>query len=116
MRMTEERIPEDVADVWARWNKEIVADVFALLFGGPAAVESLMDVVGRAPSSTVKFSALGAHPTPFLRVGINLVLLRRLGFSAFADNIERVWKRLYPNITPADIPPAFARPSIARRK
>ena len=68
-----------------------------------------MDVVGRAPASTVKFSALGAHPTPFLRVGINLVLLRRLGFAAFADNIERIWKRLYPNITPADIPPAFAK-------
>ena len=29
VRMTEERIPEDVAEVWARWNKEIVADVFA---------------------------------------------------------------------------------------
>ncbi|HEY2476562.1 MAG TPA: hypothetical protein VGI19_17410 [Candidatus Cybelea sp.] len=109
LRMTEDRIPEDVAEVWARWNKEITADVFALLFGGPAAVESLMDVVGRAPGSTVKFSALSAHPTPFLRVGINLVLLRRLGFSAFADNIERIWKRLYPGITPADIPPAFAQ-------
>jgi hypothetical protein len=107
-RLKSEGIAEDVALVWARWHKEMMADMFAVVFGGPAVVESLMDVVGRAPAPTLKFSASGVHPTPYLRIGINLVLLRRLGFRAFADNIERSWKRLYPRITPVDIPPAFA--------
>jgi hypothetical protein len=107
-RLTGEKMSEEVAGVWARWHKEMMADMFALVLGGPAAVESLMDVVGRAPMATIVFSALGVHPTPYLRVGINLVLLRRLGFAKYAGNIEKMWKRLYPRITPADIPPAIA--------
>lgn len=101
---TEGRIPPRVARVWARWHKEMMADMFALSLGGPAAVESLMDVVGRAPASTMKFNPLGVHPTPYLRVLINLVLLRRMGFEKMADDLRRVWLRLYPRLTPADIP------------
>jgi len=46
---TQGRLEPAVAQVWARWHKEMMADMFALALGGPAAVESLMDVVGRAP-------------------------------------------------------------------
>jgi hypothetical protein len=105
-RLTDEgRISPRVAQVWARWHKEMMADMFALLLGGPAAVESLMDVVGRAPASTVKFNPLGVHPTPYLRVLISLILLRRTGFEKMAADLRRVWLRLYPRLTPADIPP-----------
>jgi hypothetical protein len=104
---TEGRIPPSVAQVWARWHKEMMADMFALLLGGPAAVESLMDVVGRAPSSTVKFNPMGVHPTSYLRVLISLVLLRRMGFEKMATDLRRVWLRLYPRLTPADIPRPF---------
>ena len=105
-RLTEEgRIAPKVARVWARWHKEMMADMFALLLGGPAAVESLMDVVGRAPASTVKFNPMGVHPTPYLRVLISLILMRRMGFEKMAGDLQRVWKRLYPRLTPADIPP-----------
>ncbi len=102
---TEGLFPDAVARVWANWHKEIMADMFALMLGGPAAVESLMDVVGRSPTSTVRFSAVGVHPTPYFRVLINLILLRRLGFTKMAADLARVWKRLYPRITPQDIPP-----------
>jgi hypothetical protein len=112
---TEGRIQPAVAQAWARWHKEMMADMFALLLGGPAAVESLMDVVGRAPASTVKFNPLGVHPTSYLRVLINLVLLRRMGFEKIAGDLRRVWQRLYPSLTPDDIPPpvmeSFARAS-----
>src|SRR2546422_4290625 len=105
-RLTEEgRIAPKVARVWARWHKEMMADMFALLLGGPAAVESLMDVVGRAPASTVKFNPMGVHPTPYLRVLISLILMRRMRFEKMAGDLQRVWKRLYPRLTPADIPP-----------
>ena len=105
-RLTGEgRIAPNVAQVWARWHKEMMADMFALLLGGPAAIESLMDVVGRAPASTVKFNPIGVHPTSYLRVLISLILLRRMGFEKMATDLRSVWLRLYPRLTPADIPP-----------
>lgn len=104
-RLTGEgRLPAEVATVWARWHKEITADLFAVVLGGPAAVESLMDVVARARPSTIRFAAAGVHPTPVLRVPINLVLLRRLGFTRLADDLGVAWKRLYPRVTPRDVP------------
>jgi hypothetical protein len=106
---TEGRIPADVAKVWANWHKETMADMFALVLGGAAAVESLMDVVGRSPASTVKFSPFSVHPTPYLRVLINLILLRRLGCEKMASDLTRVWLRLYPRITARDIPLAFMK-------
>ncbi len=101
------RLPPAVASVWAKWHKEMMADMFALLLGGPAAVESLMDVVGRSPANTVRFSAIGVHPTPYLRVLISLELLRRIGFGTMAADLGRAWKRLYPTVGPGDIPPSF---------
>lgn len=106
---TEGQLPPEVAQVWARWHKEMMADMFALVLGGPAAVESLMDVVGRAPASTVQFSSMSVHPTPYLRTLINLILLKRLGFAQMATDLTRVWQRLYPSITANDIPPAFSK-------
>jgi hypothetical protein len=105
----EGKIPADVARVWAQWHKETMADMFALVLGGPAAVESLMDVVGRSPSSTVQFSGMSVHPTPYLRTLINLILLRRMGFEKMAADLTRVWQRLYPKVTPNDIPAEFMK-------
>jgi hypothetical protein len=98
------RLPPQVATIWARWHKEIAADLFALVLGGPAAVESLMDVVGRSRPATMKFVAAGVHPTPVLRVPINLALLRRLGFKRLAGDLGAAWKLLYPLVTPRDVP------------
>jgi hypothetical protein len=101
---TEGRMTPAVGKVWARWHKEMMADMFALVLGGPAAIESLMDVVARAPDNTVRFSPLGVHPTPVLRVPISLVLLRRMGFERLANDLGRMWRRLYPRVTARDIP------------
>jgi len=98
------RLPPQVATIWARWHKEIAADLFAIVLGGPAAVESLMDVVGQSRPSTVRFMAVGVHPTPVLRVPINLALLRRLGFTRLAGDLGAAWKRLYPQVTARDVP------------
>ncbi|GAB1539796.1 hypothetical protein NUACC21_24630 [Scytonema sp. NUACC21] len=109
-RLTAEgKFSPEIASIWAQWHKETMADMFALVLGGPAAIESLMDVVGRSPASTVRFSPLSVHPTPYLRVFINLILLRRLGFEKMAGDLTRVWQRLYPRLTPKDIPPAFMK-------
>jgi hypothetical protein len=104
-RLTGEgRLPPAVGQVWSVWHKEMMADAFALVLGGPAAVESLMDVVGRAPSFTLRFVPGAVHPTPYLRVLISLVILRRMGFGQMAASLRRVWQRLYPDVTPREIP------------
>jgi hypothetical protein len=107
--ITEGQLPATVAQVWAKWHKETMADMFALILGGPAAIESLMDVVGRAPASTVQFDPDSVHPTPYLRVLINLILLKRLGCAPMANDLHRMWQRLYPRVTAADIPPWFMK-------
>jgi len=101
-------LSEAVASIWARWHKEIMADLLALVFGGPGAVESLMDVVGRSRANTVRFSPLGVHPTPYLRTFINTLLLRRLGLARLADEIDAAWRRLYPQVSGEDIPREIA--------
>lgn len=106
---TQGNIPPEVAQVWSQWHKEMMADMFALLLGGPAAVESLMDVVGRSRASTVQFSAMSAHPTPYLRTLINLILLKRLGLKQMASDLERIWQRLYPRVTAQEIPAIFMK-------
>jgi hypothetical protein len=109
-RLTSEgKLPEPVAAVWARWHKEIMADMLALIFGGPGAIESLMDVVGRSRPNTVTYSPLAVHPTPYLRTFINTLLLRRLGLGKLADEIDAAWKALYPRVSAEEIPPAIGR-------
>lgn len=100
----EGQIAPEIAQIWARWHREMMADMFALALGGPSTVESLMDVVGRSSASTVRFNPLGIHPTPYLRVLINLVMLRRIGFELIAADLKRVWQRLYHRLLPGDIP------------
>jgi hypothetical protein len=102
-------IPDAIARVWARWHKEIWADLCGLLLGGPALVTSLIGVVARSARATLSFNAEGVHPTPYLRVLINLELLRRMGFPKEAESFQRLWQRLYPAPQRSNIP----RPMLA---
>ena len=95
-RLAAHHVPAEVADTFARWHKEIAADLFALVLGGPAAVESLMDVVGRSRRATVVFDPGTVHPTPYLRTFISTALLRRLGLPKLAGGLEAAWGHLYP--------------------
>jgi hypothetical protein len=96
-----------LARIWARWHKEIWADLCGLLLGGPSVVATQMDVVGRSPSSTFQFSPADVHPTPYLRVLISLELLRRMGFAKEAEAFRRGWMRIYPKPTSGTIPRAM---------
>jgi hypothetical protein len=93
-----------VASVWARWNRELFSDLSALLLGGPGVIGSLMDVVGRGPETVLTFNPTGVHPTPYFRTLINLELLRRMGFSAIAEQYRRAWTRIYPNPAAGNMP------------
>ncbi len=93
-----------VAAVWARWNREMFADMSALLLGGPGVVGSLMDVVGRGLETVMTYSPTGPHPTPYLRILIGVELLRRMGFPEDAEKIRRAWLRIYPDTSDSTIP------------
>ncbi|MFQ6546766.1 hypothetical protein AADZ90_002350 [Aestuariibius sp. 2305UL40-4] len=105
-------MPGRVQATWARWHKEIYADLIGILLIGPAYVESLMDVVGKSPSRAVAFRDGAVHPTSYLRPFISTELLRRTGFAAQADALDDGWRRIYgPGIVrrlPADIHRTFA--------
>jgi hypothetical protein len=92
------------AAVWTRWNRETFADLSGLLLGGPAVVASLMDVVGRAPTTTLGYDPRGPHPTPYIRTFLSIELLRRMGFPEEADEYRRAWQRLYPDPRRGTIP------------
>lgn len=105
-RLIAERLPQAVAKVWMRWNREMFADMAALLLGGPEIVGSLMDVVGRAPRAVFAYSPRAPHPTPYLRTLISIELLRRIGFPLHADRYRKVWTRIYPDPHAGNIPRA----------
>src|SRR5215510_14086657 len=93
-----------VAAVWTRWNRELFADLCGLLLGGPATVGSLMDIVGRSPTTTLTFVPGAVHPTPYLRPFLSIELLRRMGFPNEAEQYRRLWTRLYPHPRAGNIP------------
>lgn len=96
-QLIEADVPESVANVWMRWNRETFADMCGVLFGGEGFVGSLLDVLGRDPRLALRYSPHGVHPVPFLRTFLSTHLLRRLGFGERADQFEHLWKRLYPD-------------------
>jgi hypothetical protein len=114
-RLRKADVEPAVARIWMRWHKEIFADLTGVLLIGPAFVGSLMDVVGKGPEAVAAFDPRGVHPTPFLRVLINLELLRRIGFPAEARNYRRAWLGLYPSsraqAIPAELRRSFVRAS-----
>jgi hypothetical protein len=98
-----------VAKVWARWNREIYADLSGLLLGGPAVVGSLFDVIGRSRDSVLAFNPLGVHPTPYLRAYLSVELLNRMGFTAEAAGYRKLWSRMYPDAHGGSIPPRILK-------
>jgi hypothetical protein len=103
-RLRQAGLPPDVVEIWARWHKEIWADLCGLLLGGPANLASLIDVVAMTPRSTLSFNAEGVHPTSYLRVLISVELLQRMGFPEQAAAFGRMWVRMYPSPYRSDIP------------
>jgi hypothetical protein len=107
LRLLQAGLGKFVASVWAGWNREMFADMSALLLGGPGVVGSLMDVVGRGPNAVFSFNPSGPHPTPYLRTLISVELLRRMGFPDEAEQYRRAWTRVYPNPRTGTIPEAI---------
>ena len=84
-----------VTSIYARWHKEIFADMASVLLGGPASVWGAMDFLAHPAPKTLTYRPGGAHPTGYLRVLILAEVLRRMGFRTEANRVRRTWKGLY---------------------
>ena len=114
-RLRREGLPPVVVATWTRWNRETFADMCGVLFGGPAVVGSLLDVIGRGHRSVTTFVPGTPHPTPFLRAFLSTELLRRMGFTDDAKLYEAIWTRTYSR--PGDgIPPSMLSTFPAARR
>lgn len=85
-----------LASVYGRWHKEIFADLAAILLGGAEAAWGMAMFLAHPAPRTMTFRAGGDHPTAYLRVHILCEMLRRLGLTAAAQRLRRVWDTLYP--------------------
>lgn len=87
-----------ITRTYGLWHKEIFADLAAILLGGPAAAWGMAMFLAHPAPRTMTFRPGGAHPTAYLRILILAEMLRRIGFGAEGDRLQRVWRRLYsPN-------------------
>jgi hypothetical protein len=104
LRLLKAGLDRKVVFTWVRWNREMFADMSALLLGGPEVVGSLMDVIARGTQTVVHFNPKGVHPTPYLRMLNSVELLRRMGFTDEAEQYREAWKRVYPDAGEGSIP------------
>jgi hypothetical protein len=100
---------KQVARTWVRWNREMFADMSAMMLGGPGIAGSLMDILAREPATVAHFNPRGPHPTPFFRMLINTELLRRMGFESEARQYRQLWLRIYPRPASDSIPKAVLK-------
>jgi hypothetical protein len=94
-RLAEERLPSLVVSIFGRWQKEIFADLAALLLGGPPAAWGLAVFLSHPADKVMTYRPGGPHPTGYLRVLILAEMLRRMGFNDHACALAAVWRRLY---------------------
>jgi hypothetical protein len=100
---------KQVTRTWVRWNREMFADMSAMMLGGPCIAGSLMDILARDPATVSRFNPRGPHPTPYFRMLINTELLRRMGFESEARQYRSLWKRIYPRPETGSIPNAVLK-------
>ncbi|MBM3784645.1 MAG: hypothetical protein FJW30_09820 [Acidobacteria bacterium] len=73
-----EGMPAESGETWAAWASEIAADVYAFCLCGYASVLALQDVLDGGPDLVLTERPGDPHPTPFLRVVINMELCRHV--------------------------------------
>ena len=84
---------------WRSWLGEIFADVYGALACGPAFVGALMDFlatnVDRVERARRQAPNWGPYPTDYLRILINLEVLRQRNFLAEREALRREWDSVY---------------------
>jgi hypothetical protein len=86
----------EVAQAWAQWTPEIVADAHAFVHAGFAAVAGLHDVVAGEDAVVFRHLPGDPHPIAYLRVLLGVQMCRQ-NFGAGAwDDLALAWVALHP--------------------
>jgi hypothetical protein len=94
--------------IWTRWHKEIFADLIAILLGGPASARSMKDFLAYPATRVLSFRPLSVHPVPYLRIFIQVEMVRRMGFKQHAQRMQNIWASLYARHVPRGrVPPVL---------
>ena len=84
---------------WQSWGGEIFGDLYGQLATGPAFASGLAEVLGDDPAwiarQTVRGPAWGEYPPTYLRMKMNVALLRALEFTDAADRLDAEWTAVY---------------------
>ena len=94
-RLAENHFAPLTITVFARWHKEIFADLASLLLGGPASAWGMAEFLAHPRDKVMTYRPGGPHPTGYFRILILAEMLRRMNFEADARQIARVWTGLY---------------------
>lgn len=101
--LIKQKIPQERAQIWRHWMSEIFADFLGILLAGPSFVSFLVSFMTLPKNSVCTFFSDDSHPTPYLRVLLNVEFLRQhtsLGKTNYIDNIIAQWKSLYGEPSP----------------
>jgi len=85
-----------VADEWAAWTSEIVADAHAFVHAGFAAVATLHDVVAGESSMVFRHLPGDPHPIAYLRVLLGVEMCRQSYGAGPWDDMAWAWAELHP--------------------
>ena len=94
----------ELAEVWASWTTEIVADVFAFVHSGYGSVAGLHDVVAGDQRAVFRFVPGDPHPVAYLRVLLGTELCTRSFGIGPWDELASAWVVAHPL---SDAPPAL---------
>ena len=89
---------------WQRWSKEIVADYFGVLLGGPAYLGFIAEYLARHPSDSIELGGEELHPVPYLRILLVAKFVQRVWgptnpqVAAYVDGICTDWRNIYPKV------------------
>jgi|GEM_PF-5609592 len=114
-----------LAHIWFFWFEEIIADLFGMLYTGPAQVMARQDDVGwwqRLQWMPINGAVLGSHldgagrhPAAYVRSFFQCDTLRYLGYPQWADRLEARWLARWGNHDTIgfydDLPPEEGEPS-----
>ncbi len=92
-RLAENHFAPLTITVFARWHKEIFADLASLLLGGPAAAWGMAEFSAPSRGQGHDLSSRRPASTGYFRILILAEMLRRMNFEAEARQIARVWTR-----------------------
>lgn len=89
---------------WQRWRKEIVADYFGVLLGGPAYLGFMAAYLARHPHEVLDIREDAVHPVSYLRILLVVKFVesvwgrRSTEVNAYAGSIQDDWKKIYPSV------------------